>query len=424
MKARAIAVLRWLYRSWLLVPITVVGLAVAGAAWWAFRAYGTGQSDFVLHTASVVALAMVAASVLFVVLAALYLWWRLRGARLTIERAVDVGTEMETGLEFPNLGWWPLVHVSMQWLTPGTADLDLRSEGGRFRERITPRERGRVRTIERRFTVSDILGLASVSFTRTVPAGLHVAPARAQADLSLAIRHAGGDGWSHPEGEPIGEYIEMRRYAHGDPLRLVLWKTFARTRRLLVRTPERAIAPQPSTVAYFVSGEGDEPSASTARAFLDHGLLGEDFLFFADGAQQVAADPGGALEALIDSVHFRDRGGEGLAGMAARVDRVKLANCVLFVPGRPGPWIDRVQTVARMLPAPPTIIMGVDGEVVESPKSRLVRFLREPPPPDAALQALPQLYDALRGLRGPVRIVHRPTGRLMRPNEIEALRDL
>ena len=65
---------------------------------------------------------------------------------------------------------------------------------------------------------------------------------------------------------------------HGDPLRHILWKTFARTRRLLVRMPERAIAPQPITVAFLVAGEHDEPTASAARLYLERGLVGKFFL--------------------------------------------------------------------------------------------------------------------------------------------------
>ena len=68
----------------------------------------------------------------------------------------------------------------------------------------------------------------------------------------------------------------MRAYGHGDPMRHVLWKTFARSRRLLVRMPERAIAPSPTTVAFLIAGPGEgdpiaarfDPLLAEARALL------------------------------------------------------------------------------------------------------------------------------------------------------------
>ena len=68
-------------------------------------------------------------------------------------------------------------------------------------------------------------------------------------NAELAAGRASGDAVSHPAGRQEGELIEMRRYGPGDPLRHVLWKTYARTRRLLVRMHERAISPRPTTAA-------------------------------------------------------------------------------------------------------------------------------------------------------------------------------
>src|SRR4029079_3371216 len=89
--------------------------------------------------------------------------------------------------------------------------------------------------------------------------------------------------FSHPAGRQDGDLVEMRNYGVGDPMRHILWKTIARTHRPLVRTPERAIAPAPITVAFLVAGAADEPTAATARLYLERGMFGPDFLFAADG---------------------------------------------------------------------------------------------------------------------------------------------
>src|SRR5437773_8099985 len=85
---------------------------------------------------------------------------------------------------------------------------------------------------------------------------------------------AGGEEISHPLGELTGDRVDMRRYVAGDPLKLALWKIYARTGVLMVRTPERAIAPTLRVAAYLPSAIGDEPAAAAARVAIQRGLLG------------------------------------------------------------------------------------------------------------------------------------------------------
>ncbi|MCA9538099.1 MAG: DUF58 domain-containing protein [Myxococcales bacterium] len=403
------------------VPLTVFGATTLLAAWAVLLFYGRGQADFVLRAGMYVTGAVVAASLLSVLLATGALFLRVR--RLTtepVEGHVETGQQRE-GLRLPRFAWWPLVVIDLSWRTPEGVDVKLAPERGADRERFTPTERGRPIAVVRAFTVRDIFGFAALTFSRRADATLRVAPARAQVDLSAALRHLAADGHAHPSGELVGDLVEMRRYAPGDPLRLVLWKAYARTRRLLVRMPERAIAPEPSTVAYFVAGPGDEPSASVARAFVEGGLLGPDFTFGADGTEALARTPEAAVEAIIDSVYQRARGGAGLTTFAAQVDPARLGSCVLFVPTTPGPWLTAVAAFAKRAPAPPLLLLTLDGGFAEKPP-RLRHWLwRAPAEETDDLAGLRSVYDAVRALGAPVYVVHRGSGQVLDAAQIEAL---
>lgn len=420
----------WLVRAWGFVPFSGPGLLAGAAAWGAFVYYGRGQSDFVVRAAAIAVLAVLAISVVGVTLAAVWVGWPLwrsrRSGQGRVEAVVDVGDAHETGLWISRLRWWPLVQVELRWAAPERVAVSLVGEGALAAERVVFGERGKADEVERVVTLVDLFGLARVSFRRRWAAHLVVRPAVTVVDLAAAIRHAAGDGHAHPAGEVEGDLVEMRRYSPGDPMRMILWKAYARSRRLLVRMPERAVAPQPSTVAYFVAGAGDEPSASVARTFVEAGLLGPDFAFGADGAERPATTPAEAIDAIIESVRFRGEGGAGLAAFAVAVSRERLGRCILFVPGEPGPWQQPLAAFVRGLPAPPVVIASADG-VFAPPRSgwgpRVKSWLRQPVPMAGAdLRALPRLYDALRALDAPVKVVHRSGGRVLAESEIDALR--
>ncbi len=415
-------------RLWGFIPVSVAGVVIAVGGWILLSKFGRGQSDFVLHAAGIAALAITGVTAAFTLLGTLVVAFSAhRHVRRTSTDQHPVhavtGNEIETGLSIPALTWWPFVDASLTWERPGAVEVTLVRDGSRLREVVVPRERGRTREIVRRFEVRDIFGLAHMAFSRRFPASLHVAPATGDVRIAIALRDVSGEGYSHPAGEPIGEMVEMRRYAAGDPLRFVLWKTYARTRRLLVRAPERAITPQRSTVAYMVAGPGDEPSASVARTFVEDGLLGADWSFCTDGAREPTEDAAVAVEALIDSAGFKDRGGEGFDRLLTEVDPHQLANCIVFVPGQDGPWVQRIAAFASRLPRPPTCVLSIDTALAPPTRGRLARMISaQPPGAKNDLEGIHALYDSLRAIGGPVQVVHRPTGRLVTSLEVEAAR--
>ncbi len=411
---------RWSRNLWGLFPLTLPGSLLLALSLYLYWIYGQEQADFFLLAASLFLLAVLALSSLTLLIALSRLLLYLRRRPPELERGAEVGISIETGAEFPSFESWPLIQLRLSWDEPRQVELSL--EGGR--ERVICKERGRWTLIRRRLSLEDIFGLCAFSFPRSQEVNLRVAPASQEMSMQVSLRHSSGEGYSHPAGELVGERVEMRRYAAGDPLRFLLWKTYARSRKLLVRSPERAISPQPSTVAFFIAGAEDEPSASTARAFLDQGLLGEDYLFSADGGEALAQEREAAVDQIIDSVKHRARGGEELGRLLSEVDPGQLQNCVFFLPSKPGVWMNRLLRFAGSLPVPPTLVLTVDGRLEQDERGRLGRWLFQPPERDPSMARLPKLYDELRRIGGPVRIIHRSSGRLMEAADVEALRAL
>src|SRR5206468_1000700 len=114
-----------------------------------------------------------------------------------------------------------------------------------------------------------------------------------------------------------------------------------------VRMPERAIAPQPITVAFMVAGACDEPTAATARLYLEKGMFGSDFLFSADGSGRPTRHTHEAIDQIIDSIGSRGDGAASLDQLAGQVESARLASAVVFAPPVDGPWRDRVAAFSR-----------------------------------------------------------------------------
>ena len=246
-------------------------------------------------------------------------------------------------------------------------------------EWLEPVGRGRFAELRRRITVRDIFGLTSITFEMCQNADIEISPASGQFEMKAFQTRTTGDGYSHPEGDPKGELVEMRRYQAGDPLKLILWKVFARSRKLVVRAPEPAIVEQNDMFVYFVSGRDDEASAAVARAFLaSFGKDDGDMCFAADGANRIASDQKEGISDVIDSVNHREHGGEDLLAVAPLVSPATMQNCFLLVPQRMGAWIDVVRKFVAQYQVRPVFIMSVNGDegrVAASKPSRLKRIL-------------------------------------------------
>lgn len=409
-----------------LLPLTPLGAALALLGVWLSHAFGAKQVDYVLRTAGLVAAGAVALALALVLLATLRVWLSVR--RLHRSQAdpvtLETGLTAATGLQLPGLRGWPLVQLRLLWEDPPHMELTLKRQGRKLEELATALSRNEVRHVRRRLLVEDIFGFARIGLPLVTEQYLRVNPSLARVTAHVVTRFLGGDALSHPTGPAEGELIEMRRYVYGDPLRHVLWKAFARTRKLLVRTPERAITPLPSAAAYLVAGPGDEPAASTARFFVEDGMLGLDFRFCADGAESATGDRDEALDQIVASVRHRRSGGQGLGRFLRQLTPRQLEALVLFVPSQPGRWLERVEQAAGRLKGVRAI--AVVDVAPEQVRPRSVRNLLFRPPSDAGVAArrLGKVVARLGRAGFSLLVIHRPTGELLGRAQLEALTGL
>jgi hypothetical protein len=413
---------RRLLRARYLFPLTPLGALVAALGYWLAFRFGREKLDYVLSAAGLVALLLVALSLLAVVGVAFAVRFRVGRAGGARDLDLETGMTGQSGLVLPCLRGFPLLQLRVLWDDPSSVEVSLTPRfGGGCDELVRPIERGAAPRVVRRLLCADIFGFASLGLAHTSAIQVRVKPVRARVTAHVTRRFLGGDALSWPTGPAEGEMIEMRRYVYGDPLRHVLWKAFARTRKLLVRTPERAITPLPSVCAYLVAGPEDEAAASAARFFIEEGLFGRDYLFSADGASSPTSDSAEALEQLIRSVRHRDEAGEGLERFLSRLEASRRQSCVLFVPPVTGPWLDRVERLAALIPGGQAVTALDDHPgSVRAPGWR--RFLfAEPPGSARAARSVGEVARRLTRAGLEVHVLHRPSGELLGRAQLEAL---
>lgn len=344
------------------------------------------------------------------------LWVRFRRLGAPQDKMTEeAGVPFKTGFRLGMLRWNPLAKVEVSWLEPAGARVELVADGGGLAEQVTASERVACTEIVRCIRVVDVLGLSRVVFRRRFPLELEVKPAAGKVrPVELLTQRIAGDEIAIPDGHPQGDLVEMRRYAPGDPLKLVLWKVYARTGRMLVRMPERAVARSQKSLAYLVASEGDEASAGIARTVLESGVLGQDFLFGTDGEELPARTCRDGLDQLVRSVNCRPQGGQRLGGFLETASREGLHACLVFVPNRPGPWLERVASQLAGQQGPFRALIGVDG-IDRSRKPGWLRklFVKYVPGSGCPAGDVRQVVERLAGVVSEVCVVDRSTGDLV-----------
>jgi len=409
-------------------PLTFQGVLLAAIGAYVYFDLARDSADFIMLAIGATAMALVGLSLASTLVFGPIFALTVRGKKdALVPELLTTGVEVETGFSTVGLRYWPVLFVRWAWASPEGASVEVKARRGRLIEVVTPEERGHYESIERRFVIRDVFGFTKVSFSRRWATTVRILPVVGRANIELAIRRATDDGYSHPAGQPLGELVEMRRYQPGDPVRHIIWKAFARTRRLMVRDAERAIAPKPAMVGYFIAGPNDEPSASTARLFLEEGLLGSDFVFSAAGARQATANVSDAIEQVVASRAHRDSGADGLAGLIRTVDRGRLDNLIVFAPAADGPWVDRLLEQTRRLPRPPMVIMTVDGQLGDVTRTRPKasfwdRLFTRPGDRRRELAGISEVHQRLRRSGAEVKLLHRGSGARLDATTLDAWR--
>jgi hypothetical protein len=404
-KRGAVAVLGW-------VPVTPFG-AVALAGLIAALRHSSGPGgDLIIRSVCLGGLAVFIMDVVTVLAAGLGLrFTQVSGASaapLELQTRSPALTDFRLGL----LSWAPLVHFDVSWRQPPGIDAVLRDVGFGRVEEILPRERALVDGLVRRLTVRDWFGLARVYFERSIARPLRCLPSCGQAHrFELIEQFMPGDVMGHPRGVPQGDLVETRPYASGDPLKLVIWRIFAKNRQMVVRKPELSVRPAERMLAYLVAAAGDDPAAGIARFAFEAGALGPDVIFMADGAADPARSGPEAIDQIVRSIAHRDRAALELDRFLARGESQGTSAAFLFVAPRPGPWLDRVCNSIKSHPGPFRALIGVDGIRAENDLARWRRWLFKPPDDSlASPHELRQVRDRLKGSGAEVVVLNRQTG--------------
>jgi uncharacterized protein (DUF58 family) len=387
---------------------------------------GGERLDYVVTVVAQVGLVLVAAALVVVSPLAWWLWRGLRRVPATAVPRTEAGQPTLTGMSGPALRAMPLVRFTWTWEQPTHHPVTLNPMAGRLIEQVTPEGRGYHEQATRRFVVEDVLGLVRLAFCLTdrwsapfqvVP---HFGGLRQSAVVSTL---AGGDELPHPLGTLEGDRLELRRYAHGDPARLIVWKIFGRTRRLVVRTPERALARAHAVAAYLVTGPDDEAAAATARLAVEMGALGSQWVMGADGAARDVHHEDEALELIARSANAGEENeGAGLADFMARQEKQGTVRFLLFAPAAGGEWVDRVSALASRRPGRVDVIMAGDG-IGRSPSS-LWRgmFWQQPAKAVVDGDAVESRARRLVARGVAVAVVDRPTGHVVSDAQLRRAR--
>lgn len=405
-----------------LFPWTPLGVCVGGFAYWALHTLAFGRLDLVWLVVGYVAVGLCVLAPAFVVGTAV-------GLRLhkpdseTDPLLLETGISRESGFRLPSLRLLPFVQLRWGWLDP-PALVEPDRRGGQLLERITARDRGRHLGVKRRLVVEDPFGLSRVAVRLSDSRAVDVLPRLDGLQNVAALTALGsGDALPHPLGLDEGDRLELRRYVPGDPARFIHWKVFGRTRKLMVRMPERALAVASRTAAFLIAGEDDDASAALARLAVERRLLGVEWTFGTDLSVNGTERVDEALDMIMSSSRARDRGAQGLSAFLELVDRRGPASLVIFAPPRPGPWIGRVAEVAQRRQV--RVMIGTDGvDSGDRPAlwRRLLMFNQAPSgTPHLALEEVVRRL-AESGCRASV--VDRRSGRALSERHRQAMVDL
>jgi hypothetical protein len=244
---------------------------------------------------------------------------KLRDARLTQTPPdprpsfTEFADTPEPGEEKRNLFDRTMVYYRWQWLTSRKGAFTPRESRETFRlapgenlrvsMQLTPARRGVIPMGDVRALLPDPLGFfQKCSPTRSTPARLVVLPKRYRLPSfsmpgSAAFR-IGGEETSNAIGS-AGEFVGLREYRPGDPLRQIHWKSWAHTGRPMVKELEDNFFPRYALVLDTFPGSPDsavfEEMVSVAASFivgLDRRDALLDLMFIAGEAHTVTAGRG------------------------------------------------------------------------------------------------------------------------------------
>ena len=329
-------VLEWL-------PFTFGGAIFCAAACLAFWFFGVQRSDFVLIVIGSVGVSMSVLGLVITWGVGVLLWRRYRtidGMPLLLR--VGETHIVDAPIVVP---WWaPLVQIGWSW-TSDFMDVELVGH----KERLTPNRRGISTQVDRCVSVGDAFGICSIQFIARQSCAVKVVPETIGPTLPRILQGVqGGGDQAHPFGLATGDRIDIRNYAQGDPVRFILWKVYARTGQLVVRTPEKAFEPIQRLLAYLIVHPSDGSAAALSTSVIQSNQLGENWALGVDGYQGACTEISAAVEAITASGNSTVEDGEGLEEFLSQ--EKEASSLLVFAPAKKGRWIDAVIQASSKIP--------------------------------------------------------------------------
>jgi hypothetical protein len=314
-------------------PLTPLGITLLAASALAVWVGGILKVDLVFLMAGVVITVITAVLLILVMVFSFLLARRFRAALARPTHAsLETGTAAETGfaIRFPT--WIPGLRISWTWRPQHLAEVSVQARAGHLWETAHASHRFHLDSLTRRITIEDPLGLARISWVRRQPADLIVypQPTRAQRQFPELGQRRGEDN-AYPDGTPRGDRVDYRQYAPGDRPGLILWKLYARSERLMVRTPERALSPASRQCVFLFGAHDDEPVAGFARFLIDNGHLGEQWRFGASGSTSYTDTPIEARRLLARNGNVETPDADELVNFAAACQPDGYGHCLILV---------------------------------------------------------------------------------------------
>ena len=346
------------------IPLTGRGLVAALISGLATSRLGYGSLDLVALTVGLAGLGLVCSAGLAAGGYAIWLRARLRALPESVLPVyAEVGSPINTGFALPLPRWLPVVALEWRWQAPPNVDCRVFVRDGQVIENVRLLRRCEVAGVCRRIEVRDVFRFWRIIWHRNEQVAVTGLPGLGALRRIGAVHSlSGGEYLPHPEGAYEGDRIEIRRYAPGDPVRNILWKAFARTRDLYVRTPEQSIADSKRTLAYLVVGDGDEPAAAALRLAVQSGALGEDWTVGADGVEETAETLPLVLSLIARSGN--EDASDRASGLEAflRVSSRGSTRCIVFAPAGDETWLDTALAAVANWPGT-RFVLAADGVV-------------------------------------------------------------
>ena len=205
------------------------------------------------------------------------------------------GDWMPTGFELHWVFSLLPVRVSVEWISPQLNEIGGRAEFMARREMVRLGRRGRFENVERMFALEDWLGLFRSTFSSESNHVFCASSCEVKLENTLPMVRSTGEADS-PDGRHEGDYLDMRPYRPGDPIKYMFWKLWAKTKGELkyVRTPDPIGDEQ--LALFLFSHPKDEPNARVLRKVLG----GKTNLLFGAGTMKGSFVEGFVTEKYTD----------------------------------------------------------------------------------------------------------------------------